>query len=178
MLAGWLFFVGDITGALVAAWLMTFFDTVDGKLARVTLTSSRLGNWLDHGNDIIHPPLWWLCLAHGLVLGSPAASGSIWIACAVILASYVVARAVEVSFHVVFGFNAFLFRLFDTRFRLVVARRNILLLIMTIGGAAGQWIAAFLICAAWSVVSTLIQLVRFGQAWLASRKHPLEPCLA
>ena len=59
---------------------MTFLDTVDGKLARVTLTSSRFGNWLDHGNDIIHPPLWWLCLANGLALGSPevqlARSGS------------------------------------------------------------------------------------------------------
>ena len=38
-------------------WLMTFMDTVDGKLARVTVTSSRFGDVLDHGLDIIHPPL-------------------------------------------------------------------------------------------------------------------------
>ena len=31
---------------------------------------------------------------------------------------------------------------------------------------------------AWSLVSTAIQAVRIGQAWLESRKHPLEPCLA
>jgi len=178
VIAGWLFFVGDLWAALAAAWAMTFLDTVDGKLARVTFTSSRFGNWLDHGNDVIHPPLWWLCLAHGLVLGNPASSGPIWLACAVILGSYVVARVVEVSFHLVFGFNAFLFRPFDTKFRLVVARRNILLLIMTLGGLAGEWVGAFLICAAWSLVSTVIQAVRIGQAWLESRKHPLEPCLA
>ena len=178
IVAGWLFFVGELWPGLAAAWLMTFLDTVDGKLARVTLTSSRFGNWLDHGNDIIHPPLWWLCLANGLAIGGPAAGGPIWIACAVILASYVVARIIEVSFHLVFGFNAFLFRRFDTRFRLIVARRNILLLIMTLGGLAGEWVSAWLLCAAWSLVSTAIQAVRFAQAWLASRKHPLEPCLA
>ena len=178
VLAGWLFFAGHVWAGLAAAWAMTFFDTVDGKLARVTLTSSRFGNWLDHGNDIVHPPLWWLCLANGLALGSPASGGTIWAACAVILASYLVARAIEVSFHLVFGFNAFLFRRFDTRFRLIVARRNILLLIMTVGGLVGEWAGAFVLCAAWSLISTLVQAVRIGQAWLESRKHPLEPCLA
>jgi phosphatidylglycerophosphate synthase len=42
---------------LVLGRLMTFLDTVDGKLARVTVTSSRFGDVLDHGLDIIHPPL-------------------------------------------------------------------------------------------------------------------------
>ena len=178
ILAGWLFFVGDTWWGLAAAWLMTLLDTVDGKLARVTLTSSPFGNWLDHGNDIIHPPLWWLCFAHGLTLGTPESGGTIWIACAVILASYVIARGVELSFHLVFGFNAFLFRPFDMRFRLIVARRNILLLILTIGGFVGEWVGAFLLCAAWSLISTLIQVLRIGQAWLESKKHPLEPCIA
>ena len=33
-------------------------DTVDGKLARCTITSSRWGNLFDHGTDLIHPPFW------------------------------------------------------------------------------------------------------------------------
>lgn len=156
VLAGWLFFTGNLGSGLIAAWAMTFLDTVDGKLARVTVTSSKVGNWLDHGNDVIHPPLWWLCLAHGLALGHPTSGREIWTACGIILACYVIGRATEISFHVRFGFNAFLFRMFDTWFRLVVARRNVLLLIMTVGGIAGEWVGAFTVCAAWSVVSTVI----------------------
>ena len=31
-------------------------DTVDGKLARCTITSSKIGDVLDHGADLVHPP--------------------------------------------------------------------------------------------------------------------------
>ena len=43
---------------------MTFLDTVDGKLARVTLTSSPFGNVLDHSLDLIHPPFWYWAWGH------------------------------------------------------------------------------------------------------------------
>src|SRR3546814_17463336 len=51
---------------LVAAYAMTFLDTVDGKLARVTLTSSPIGNVFDHGIDLVHPPFWWWAWIVGL----------------------------------------------------------------------------------------------------------------
>src|SRR3546814_14504283 len=41
------FWQGDWLPGLLAAWGMTFLDTVDGKLARITLRSSRLGNVFD-----------------------------------------------------------------------------------------------------------------------------------
>ncbi len=178
VLAGWLFFTGDIAAALMAAWTMTFLDTVDGKLARVTDTSSRIGNLLDHGTDIVHPPLWWLCLAYGLALNDPASGHAIWPACWLILGAYVVGRAVEISFHLLFGFNGFLYTRFDSLFRLIVARRNIILLLMSGGVLLGAPTAAFVACAGWSLVSTCIQLVRIGQAKLASRHRSLEPWIA
>lgn len=178
LVASWYFFIGAIAVGLAAGWAMTFLDTVDGKLARVTVTSSRLGNWLDHGTDIVHPPLWWICLAHGLAANDPGSTGVIILSCAVILGCYLAGRMVEVSFHLLFGFNAFLFRPFDSAFRTVVARRNILLLIMMVGLIAGAATEAFVACAAWSVVSTVIQLARIGQAWLQSRHGKLEPWMA
>ena len=42
--AAWFFYRGELAPGLAAAWLMTFLDTVDGKLARVTVTSSPFGN--------------------------------------------------------------------------------------------------------------------------------------
>jgi len=166
--AAWFFYFGELAAGLVAAWLMTFLDTVDGKLARVTVTSSAFGNLLDHGTDIIHPPIWWYCLAHGLAVLDPGHAGSIWPAFWIILGCYVVGRIVEIAFHRLFGFNQYIWKRFDSRFRLIVSRRNIILLIMTVGLIIGAATEAFLACAAWSVVSTIIQVVRIGQAY-ASR---------
>ena len=175
--AGWLFYEGELAGGLAAAWLMTFFDTVDGKLARVTVTSSWFGNILDHGTDIIHPPIWWYCLAHGIVLHAPAQAQIVWPAFWIILGTYILGRAVEQLFKSKLGINQFIWRPFDSSFRLIVSRRNIILLIMTAGLAAGLPVAAFVLCAAWSVISTLVQLVRLGQAMVERRRGPITSWL-
>ena len=175
--AAWFFYFGELAAGLVAAWLMTFLDTVDGKLARVTSTSSAFGNLLDHGTDIIHPPIWWYCLAHGLTVIDPGQSGMIWPAFWIILGCYLIGRIVEISFHRVFGFNQYIWQRFDSRFRLIVSRRNIILLIMTIGLVLGRPAEAFLICAGWSVVSTIIQIVRIGQALVVRGRRPITSWL-
>ena len=65
-IAIYLFAEGQYLLGVAAAWFMTFLDTVDGKLARVTLTSSKWGNVYDHGIDLIHPPFWWAAWWYGL----------------------------------------------------------------------------------------------------------------
>jgi len=63
------------------AYLMSLLDSVDGKLARLTYTYSVLGDVLDHGLDIVHPPFWYMGWAWGLS-GGDTQSGvfhaSIW----------------------------------------------------------------------------------------------------
>lgn len=174
--AGWLFYQGDIVGGLAAAWLMTFLDTVDGKLARVTVTSSWFGNILDHGTDIIHPPIWWYCLAQGLAVLDPGSTDVIWPAFWIILGTYVLGRAVEEWFKRRFGFNQYIWRPFDSRFRLIVSRRNIILLIMTLGVVLGSGIQAFMLCAGWSIVSTLLQSFRLAQAYATERNQGSVTC--
>jgi phosphatidylglycerophosphate synthase len=174
--AGWQFYVGNLATGMVAAWLMTLLDTVDGKLARVTITSSEFGNRLDHGNDMIHPPLWWLCLAHGIALVAPG-SAWVWPACWVILATYLIGRILEKGFKARFGFNPFTWQRFDSRFRMVISRRNIILLIMTVGLIAAAPVEAFVLSAAWSVFSVLIQGIRFLQAAALSRHEPIRAWL-
>src|SRR3546814_5608995 len=65
---------GNWWPGLLAAWGMTFLDTVDGKLARITLKSSKLGNVFDHGIDLVHPPFWYWAWAAGLQNGPHALS--------------------------------------------------------------------------------------------------------
>lgn len=168
----------QIAAGLAAAWLMTFLDTVDGKLARVTVTSSELGNKLDHLTDVIHPPIWWAALASALIeRPGEVSSLRLWQATAVILIGYVVGRIVESRGKKRFGFNPFLWRPFDSVFRAVVSRRNIILLIMTVGLVAGAPDKAFVVAAAWTFLSVAIQMVRFVQGHFARRRGPLTSWL-
>ena len=174
LLAAFLFARGEIGWGLGAAWLMTFLDTVDGKLARVTVQSSSFGNKLDHGTDILHPPLWWICLGYGVVLRE-GNTALVQLGVVAILASYVAGRVVEELFKRALGFNQFIWEPFDAAFRLVIARRNTILLIVTVGLLAGMLLESFLLAAGWSVASALIQAVRLLQGW---NQRPIHSFLA
>jgi hypothetical protein len=67
------FYHGAFALGLACGWIMTLLDTVDGKLARVSVASSRVGHVLDHGIDIVHPPFWYV--AWGLGLGMAQVAG-------------------------------------------------------------------------------------------------------
>lgn len=174
LLAAVLFARGEIALALLLAWLMTFLDTVDGKLARVTVQSSPTGNRLDHWTDIAHPPLWWACLGYGVVLHE-GNMGLVQTAVLLLLGSYVAGRLVEVVFKLQLGFNQFIWEPFDAAFRLVVARRNIILLIVTVGFIAGALLESFLLAAGWSVASVVVQAVRLLQGW---QRRPIHSFLS
>ena len=66
VIATWCFGQGHYGIGLSCAWMASLLDTVDGKLARVTARSSRLGHVLDHGIDAVYPPFWYLCWGAGL----------------------------------------------------------------------------------------------------------------
>ena len=51
----WLFGEGAFGFGLLAAWVMALFDTVDGKMARVSHRSSTFGEVMDHGMDLLIP---------------------------------------------------------------------------------------------------------------------------
>lgn len=152
---------GEWIGGLAAAWLMTFLDTVDGKLARVTGTSSRLGDILDHGNDYLHPPVWWLCIVVGAETeGSLASADLLWMSGWTILGMYLVGRLAENVFKWTFTFNQYVWQPLDGTLRLFVARRNIILAIITAGALVGDVGLALVASAVWSVVSIGFQSFR------------------
>src|SRR4029453_3372733 len=96
--AALLFARGAFALGLLSAWAMTFLDTVDGKLARVTLTSSRMGDVMDPGLDLIHPPFWWWAWGIGLGAGHGFAT-------AIVVGGYLAGRALEGAFLARFGFE-------------------------------------------------------------------------
>lgn len=166
VLAGTVFSYGIYGWGLLAGWLMTFLDTVDGKLARVTVTSSRFGHIFDHAIDLIHPPFWYV--AWGLGLGV-AHLGAEWLSLSVtlwlIVSGYVVGRLVEGTFRLWLGtFGIFCWRPTDSYFRLITARRNPNLILLTVGAASGRPDLGLLAVACWTVLTSLFLLARLTMA--------------
>jgi phosphatidylglycerophosphate synthase len=155
--AGWLFWNGAFGLGLVCGWLMTFLDTVDGKLARVTLTSSRVGHVFDHSLDLIHPPFWYLAWGLGL-------TGSLDAATIVVLAGYLMGRALEGFFLLAFKIETHCWRPIDSLFRTITARRNPNLILLSVGTLGGRPDLGLLMVAIWTLVSIGFHIERILQA--------------
>ena len=177
LVAMWLFWTGRYGLGLMCAWAMTFLDTVDGKLARVTFTSTRFGDVFDHGIDLIHPPFWWWAWIVGLpAIGLPLQDPSL--ALWAIVVGYVVQRVEEGTFMAWFRMDMHTWERFDSRFRLITARRNPNLVILTFSVFAGRPDIGIVAVAVWTMLSLLVHTVRLTQAGLARRQGPLRSWLA
>jgi phosphatidylglycerophosphate synthase len=105
------------------AYLMSLLDSVDGKLARLTYTYSRLGNVLDHGLDLVHPPFWYLAWAWGLSSGDPQSSvfqASLWM-----FGFYVADRLCAPIFKRRTGRSIHGYLPIDVQIRTFISRRNV-----------------------------------------------------
>ena len=166
-----MFWTGHYGAGLVAAWVMTFLDTVDGKLARVTLTSSRWGDVFDHSIDLIHPPFWWWAWVVGLGVAG-LASDNDSLALTVIVAGYILQRVEEGIFIAWFRMDMHVWRRFDSLLRLVTARRNPNLAILTIAVLFGRPDLGIHLVAIWVAVCFVLHTLRIAQAAIARRRGP------
>ncbi len=162
--ACYLFLNGHYGWGLLAGWLMTFLDTVDGKLARVTIQSSKFGHLYDHIIDLIHPPFWYIYWGMSLVnfqaIWGQGQEQMYWI----IIVAYIAGRVVEGLFPMMGSCGIFTWRPFDAWFRLVTARRNPCLVLLTLSFLAGKPEWGFIAVTFWSALTTMILLLRLLQA--------------
>ncbi len=173
------FWQGAWLPGLLAAWGMTFLDTVDGKLARITLQSSKWGNVFDHGIDLVHPPFWYWAWAVGLQAGPHALRpAELLVLLAVIIAGYVLQRVIEGIAIWRLGLEIHVWRRIDTWFRLVTARRNPNLLLLTVFTAAGRPDLGLAAVAVWTAVCLLLHVLQLLQGLLAARGGKLTSWMA
>jgi phosphatidylglycerophosphate synthase len=144
---------GHFVSAFFLAYAMSVLDSVDGKLARLTFTDSVLGNYLDHGLDMVHPPLWYIAWAYGLGIAAEGWDSTLGHAAIAIVACYALDRAVLKIYPNIFG------RAFHTHSRMdgivrgFIARRNISLPIFTLGWLVGLGREAFYLIVAWQAAT-------------------------
>jgi len=177
--AAYFFWQGQYGWGLMAGWVMTFLDTVDGKLARVTIKSSKFGHLFDHSIDLLHPPFWYIYWGMSLVDFQPVMGidqGQMyWL----IIVAYIVGRLVEGLFPLLGSCSIFTWRPKDAWFRLVTARRNpnLILLTLSIFTSRPDW--GFLAVTFWTVLTSVILVLRLFYALLVRLKHgPLTSWLS
>jgi phosphatidylglycerophosphate synthase len=173
ILAGLLFFINQYLIGLILAWFMTFLDTVDGKLARVTVSSTKFGDRLDHGIDILHPLYWYACWAYGLIDNWDITIININQTVLIIFIFYILGRLSEGSFQLILKapFSIFCWKPFDSYFRLIIARRNPNLIILTASAAFGVYDIGIFLVAMWTVISSIILMIRLILAFMKKREE-------
>ena len=152
-------------GALVA-WAGVILDSVDGKLARLRLhLNARMGA-VEHLLAAPGLGLWYLAwgwhLSAGKLLGGEPEALWTWAA----VAAYALDKMVSGGFKACYGRELFDYRPVDAVFHLFAARRNVTLLIMTAGAAAGREREAFVVLALWTLATLFFHALRF--AWTAA----------
>ncbi|MGF7158509.1 phosphatidylglycerophosphate synthase [Rhodoligotrophos appendicifer] len=157
-----LFYQGSFLSGLACAWLMALLDTVDGKLARVTATSSKWGNIFDHGIDLIAPPLWWVAWWYGLQDYSLGAHDLVLVA---VVFGHIAGKLVEKTFISSFGLKIHVWRELDSNFRLITARRNPNVVILTVVTLLANPSTAYMTMMVWIYFCLFFHLYRLGYAY-------------
>ncbi|PSJ37000.1 CDP-alcohol phosphatidyltransferase family protein [Allosphingosinicella deserti] len=178
--ATFLFYEGWYWTGLVVGLGFMVLDTVDGKLARCTITSSWLGNIFDHGIDLVHPPFWWWAWGVGLhAYGRPLSEQTFAQLLIVIVGGYVVQRVIEGFFMRRYKMHIHVWRRFDSQFRLITARRNPNMVILLAFLAVGRPDWGLIAVAAWTLISLVVHAGQLVQALAASaRGRPVTSWLA
>ena len=168
------FALGWWTWGFVLAYVMSVLDSVDGKVARLTFTSSALGNVLDHGLDIVHPPFWYAAWAVGLI-GPPSqlaivSRDPLSTAAILLLALYVADRLVLAVYKWRYkGRGLHAHAPTDAAVRAVIARRNIFLPLFLAGVALGLGRETFWLIVAWQAATVAWHAGR--TVWILARRE-------
>ena len=162
----WSFWTG-----FAMAYGMSVLDSVDGKLARLTFTDSRLGNFLDHGLDMVHPPFWYLSWAYGLGLATLGWGSTLGLATILVMVFYVVDRLILKVYPTFFQRAFHTHSKFDGRMRTFIARRNITLPMFIVGYALGYALEAFYLIVAWQILTAAYHGARTFWILVVDRAH-------
>lgn len=166
---------GHLGIGVTVAWAGVILDSVDGKLARLRLHLSDAMGAVEHVAAMPGLGLWYLAtgwhLTGGDLIGGAPLAQVTW----ALVAAFLLDKCVTGGFRALTGKELFDYGSVDSAFHLVAARRNISLVLLTLGAALDAVAPAFVLIAVWTGVTLLVHTLRF--AWIAAsrgvaRRHP------
>jgi len=154
-----LFAHGWLRIGVVLALVVGVLDGVDGKLARLKLATSKLGE-LEHVGDFLYENAWYLCLAW--YLATLADAPGPWRAGCVLVACDLADSLLYLAAQRRTGVMLDELTMFDRRFRAIAGRRNVYVMIFVVGFFAGHAATAFLCAVAWALATVVVHGSRVG----------------
>lgn len=160
VLAAWvasLFLHGWLRVGIGLALVVGVLDGVDGKLARLKLATSKLGE-LEHVGDFLYENAWYLALAAHFA--STTQRAEFWYAGATLVACDLTDSLLYLAAQRRTGRMLDELTTFDRRFRAIAGRRNVYVMIFVAGFFAGDAATSFLVAVAWAIVTVAIHMLR------------------
>ncbi|MDH3637898.1 MAG: CDP-alcohol phosphatidyltransferase family protein, partial [Gammaproteobacteria bacterium] len=156
-----LFFYGHIMAGLVGAAVVGVLDGLDGKLARVKLMTSKVGEF-EHIFDLVFEYSWWFAL--GWALSGGDVTSSVFTATIILILCNLGDSLATVSFlywrgrHV--GRTLDNYTHTDYLIRKVAGRRNVYIWIMLAGVVITDPVTAFYVATVWAVITVVVRGAR------------------
>lgn len=161
-----LFAHGWLRIGVLLALVVGVLDGVDGKLARMKLATSKIGE-LEHVGDFIYENAWYLSLAAWFA--AAAGSAGFWYAGLVLVACDLADSLLYLVAQKRTGKMLDELTPFDRRFRAIAGRRNVYVMIFVAGFFMGDPATAFLVAVAWATTTVAVHALRVATIVRAPR---------
>lgn len=164
---------GHLGLGVLCAWAGVILDSVDGKLARLTLHLSETMGTLEHLSAMPGLGLWfvalgWHCTGGELLRETPLALAT-W----ALVGAFVLDKVVSATFKKRHRRELFDYRPLDAAFHLIAARRNVSLLQLSAGALLGEPYLALVLMAAWMVFTLAFHAGRW--LWVEAETRLAAP---
>lgn len=165
------FVLGRVGVGLLAALVFGIVDGLDGKLSRVKVETTERGKW-EHHLDYLIENSWWTTIAFYLWHSAQLPSAFYFLA--LLVGSHLLDEVVKRRAKVATGRLLDDVARFDRAFRLIAARRNVYVWLLTGGFLLGAFAQSYAIICGWAAVTAAVHLVRSVWICNALRRRLLD----
>jgi phosphatidylglycerophosphate synthase len=165
------FVLGRVGLGLVAALAFGVVDGLDGKLSRVKVETTERGKW-EHHLDYLIENSWWTAIAFHLWQSARLPNAFYFLA--LLIGSHLADEFVKRKAKIATGRLLDDIAPFDRAFRLIAARRNVYVWVMTGGFLLGAFPQSYAIICGWAAVTAAVHLMRSIWICNASRRRVVD----
>jgi phosphatidylglycerophosphate synthase len=157
------FILGRVGIGLLAALAFGIIDGLDGKLSRVKIETTERGKW-EHHLDYLIENSWWTAIAFNLWQSAQLRTAFYFLA--VLIGSHLLDEVVKRRAKIATGRLLDDVAPFDRAFRLIAARRNVYVWVLTAGFLLGAFPQSYAITCGWAAVSAAVHVMR--STWICN----------